>query len=144
MKKKLILCALLLWAGKLLHDAGAPVTPAVEAGPGQATIAAGTAVLVRIWHGFGVYGSYVAAPAVDGMVEQHASTLRELDPAIRRAPAARRKRTLGVINRIEQLDSMAVERMYRGHPVAALKYSMQAGGLVDAVRDNLLEEALLK
>jgi hypothetical protein len=139
MKTKLILVVLLVLVAKFLYDAGAPRAGEGGGEPALASLSLGG----RMLHGVGMVGSQLAAPTVHGMVLDHTAQLSALDPVLRKMPPVRRQRANGVMQRVEELDSMAVARLGVGRPVAALKYAIQAGGLVDAVRERVQAHALV-
>lgn len=139
MKMKLMLLVLLVLVGKFLYDAGAP--RAAESGGARSL--ASLSLGGRLLRGAGMVGSQLAAPTVHGMVLDHTERLSALDPVLRKSPPVRRQRAQGVMQRVEELDSMAVARLEAGRPVAALKFAIQAGGLVDAVRDRVQEHVFV-
>lgn len=140
MKTKLMLVVLVVLVGKFLYDAGAPRAEERGEAPAMASLSLGG----RLLRGVGMVGSQLAAPTVHSMVLDHTAQLSALDPVLRKTPPVRRQRAHGVMQRVEELDSMAVAQLAVGQPVAALKYAIQAGGLVDAVRERVQEQALVR
>lgn len=143
MKSSVLLLILLLVTGRLLYEAGAPPVPEGDAAVAL-NLAGGIGVAGRLRHGVGVYGARLAEPAVHRLVEGHATDRLDLERVSRVAPRPRRDRAQGALRRIQQLDSLALARLESGNPVAAVKFAIQAGGLAEAVRDDLVEETRLR
>lgn len=142
MRTRVLLLIAMIAGARMLYDAGSP--PPHEEAEVRFNLAGGTGITSRVRHGVGVYGAILAEPAVNELLRAHARDLAELEAASRNAPPARRTRTAGALHRVQELDSLALARIEDGSPVIALQYALQAGGLIEAVRDVLIEERLIR
>lgn len=142
MRTRVLLLIAMLAAARLLYQAGGP--PPGEETTVSFTLAGGTGVASRVRHGVGVYGAMLAEPAVNELLRGHARERATLDVASRAAPVARQAKTEAVLRRVSELDSLAVASIEQGRPIVAVKYALQAGGLIEAARDALVEERLIR
>lgn len=96
----------------------------------------------RVTHAIGNTGAKIVAPGVAGMVRRTDEMLEGLKPAVLRAPAQRRLRADKAAARIGKLHKEAGEHLEQGRPIAAFKAAMEARSLIDAVRQQVIEESI--
>ena len=142
MRTRVLVLIAMLATARMLYQAGEPPTD----GPTEAgyNLAGGTGVADRLQHGVGVYGAILARPAVHELQRGHARERAALEAANRIAPEVRRARTEAVLHRVTELDSLALDYLGQGRPIAGVKFALQAGGLIEAARDALVEERLIQ
>jgi hypothetical protein len=128
-----------------LHDssgiAGHPAAAAgVEiAGTTTAAISGGAG---HVRNAVGHTAARIIGPGVAGMTGSHAEAVSALDPALRRASGPRRARATDIRTRIAAADSLALASISEGRPFDAMRHAMRGRGLVDAMRQQLAEEAI--
>lgn len=89
-------------------------------------------------------GAFVVAPIVRSMTTDTERLVRDLKPAIERAPARDARRALKLKDMIALLDSAAHASLDEGRPIDALKQAGEGRGLVASVRHVLAEETAFR
>ncbi|CAN5658271.1 hypothetical protein BH23GEM9_BH23GEM9_23700 [soil metagenome] len=119
---------------------GVALAHRVTAAPASALpVASGFA---RAHQVFGNIGVRLIGPGVEGMIVRTETILDELKPSIQKAPVGRRLRAETVAKQIRALDKLANEHIEEGRPLAGFRAAMQARGLIDAVRHQVIEESI--
>jgi hypothetical protein len=85
-------------------------------------------------------GAYVVAPIVRSITTDTERLIRELKPAMERAPARDVRRARKLKDMIARLDSAAHVSLDEGRPIDALRQAGDGRGLVASVRQVLAEE----
>ena len=142
MRTRVLVLIAMLAAARMLYQAGEP--PVSETSDVSFNLAGGTGVTGRLRHGVGVYGAVLARPAVGELLRGNARDREALEEASRAAPELRQARTQAVLRRAAELDSLALAGLEQGRPIAGVKFALQAGGLIEAASDALVEERLIR
>jgi hypothetical protein len=94
----------------------------------------------RIGEAIGRAGAFIAAPLVRSITTDTERLLRELEPAMERAPLRDSRQARKLASLIAQLDSAALQGIKDGRPIEALKLAAEGRSLVPDVRQVLAEE----
>ena len=79
----------------------------------------------------------VVGGSIRKSVEETEASLLELKPAIKKAKGNDGVRARTTAQKIMYADSMALDNLYMGRPIKAMKQSMEAKSLLNVVRTNL-------
>jgi hypothetical protein len=96
--------------------------------------------MAQVRAALGRAGAFAVAPIVRSMTTDTERLIRELKPAMERAPAREARRARKLKDMIAQLDSAAHVSLDEGRPIDALQQAGEARGLVASVRQVLAEE----
>lgn len=118
-----------------------PVPDAV-ADVGASGMAVATGTVERARYGVGRVGGFFVTPTVLGMAEKNERSVRDLEPAIGRAPEIRQARIRDIHGRMTEADSLAAVSLQEGRPINAVRYAMKGRSLLDAIRHQVVEETI--
>jgi hypothetical protein len=138
MSLKLLVFLIAVGAGVFAVARAQPPVPA-EA------IAAGDSAAVHVGMGeklrysVGSVGTAIIGNSVRRSVAETEQTLRDLRKSIKSAKGADGTRAREVAIKVREMDSLAVENLRQGRPLKAMKQSMEAKSLLNAVRRKLTQ-----
>jgi hypothetical protein len=89
-------------------------------------------------------GAMLMGPGILGMTRRTEQVLDGLQPAVKKAPMQQRQRADRAAKQIRKLDAEAKEHLEAGRPMAAFQSAMRARGLIDAVRQQVIEESAIR
>lgn len=136
MSIKAFILALTLGAGIYAVSQAEPPLPSGTT-PGDTVALAHVSFLDRLQYSVGSVGSAIVGSSVRKSVLDTEQSLADLRKAIRTAKGSEGVRARDVAKKIMYMDSVAVENLHQGHPIKAMKQSMEAKSLLNAVRRNL-------
>jgi hypothetical protein len=112
--------------------------------PAQTTVVSGDSVVVakvtfgdRLMYSIGSVGSAVVGSSVRKSVMDTEQSLADLKKAIKTAKGGDGVRARDLARKIMYMDSVAIESLHQGHPIKAMKQSVEAKSLLNSVRHNL-------
>jgi hypothetical protein len=113
--------------------------PAAATAEGDAA-QAGVGFGARFRYKVGSVGSALVSGSVRRSVLETEQTLAGMSKAIKEAKGPDGIRAREIARKIKYVDSVAVENLYQGRPVQAVRQSMEAKSLLNAVRRNLRQQ----
>lgn len=138
--KSLILLGVLGAGCYAVSKAQPPASPAEIAAAeaaGDTVVAAKVSFGDRFQYSVGSVGSAIVGGSVRKSVLETEQSLAELSKAIKNAKGSDGVRARDLVKKIEHMDSVAVENLHYGRPIKAMKQSMEAKSLLNAVRTRL-------
>jgi hypothetical protein len=108
-----------------------------SATPGDTVSLAHVTFMDRLQYSVGSVGSAIIGSSVRSSVLDTEQSLADLRKAIKMAKGSDGVRARDLAKKIMYMDSVAVENLHQGHPIKAMKQSMEAKSLLNAVRRNL-------
>jgi hypothetical protein len=136
MSIKVFILAMALGSGVYAVSKAEPPLPAGTM-PSDSTALASVSFMDRLQYSVGSVGSAIVGSSVRKSVEDTEQSLADLRKAIKMAKGSDGVRARDVAKKIMYMDSAAVENLHQGHPIKAMKQSMEAKSLLNAVRRNL-------
>lgn len=134
--KTLLLLALLGTGFVVVARAEPPLSPAALAAGDTAS--AQVSMLERLRYTVGSVGSAIIGSSVRKSALENQENLAELRAALHAAKGNEGVRTRSMARKINYMDSLAVQNLYYGRPIRAMKQSMEAKSLLNDVRRNLM------
>ncbi|HET9439626.1 MAG TPA: hypothetical protein VFO52_05625 [Longimicrobiales bacterium] len=134
--KTLLLLALLGTGFVVVARAEPPLSPAALAAGDTAS--AQVSMLERLRYTVGSVGSAIIGSSVRKSALENQENLAELRAALHAAKGNEGMRTRSMARKINYMDSLAVQNLYYGRPIRAMKQSMEAKSLLNDVRRNLM------
>lgn len=134
--KTLIFLALVGAAGYALTRARPPVPPTATAADSVAISQAG--IGARFQYGIGALGAKMVGGSVRGSVEETEAALLALRPGIKKARGGDAARAVLYAKKIVVMDSTALEDLYYGRPVSAVRNAMEGKSLLNAVHEQIV------
>jgi hypothetical protein len=114
-----------------------PPAPAVTASAGDSVVIAKVGFGERLQYSVGSVGTAVVGGSVQRSVLENKRTLSDMARDIRAAKGGDGVRAREIARKINYMDSLAIDNLYQGRPIQAMKQSMEAKSLLNAVRRNL-------
>jgi hypothetical protein len=133
--KFLVFVALVGGSGYLLTRNAPPIPPGTTATDSAALAQAG--IGARFHYGMGHFGTKLVGGTVRNMVEETEQALKDMQPAIKKSRGSDGTRARKNAAKIMGMDSVAIYSLEYGHPVEAVRQSMEAKSLLNSVRMNL-------
>ena len=124
-------------AGAGLYAVSRAQPPVQAATAGKSTAVDSVSFYDKLKYSIGSVGCAVVGGTVRRSVEENERTLAELKNKIRTATGWDGDRARDVAKRIVYMDSVALENLHQGRPIKAVKLSMEAKSLLNAVRRNI-------
>ena len=110
---------------------------AAAAAAGDTVVLANVSFGDRFQYSVGSVGSAIVGSSVRKSVLETEQSLNDLRKAIKSAKGSDGVRARDLAKKIEHMDSAAVENLHYGRPIKAMKQSMEAKSLLNAVRTRL-------
>jgi len=136
MSIKVLILIVILGAGVFAVSRAEPPRPA-SAAAGDSTAYAQVTFGERFQYSVGSVGSAIVGTSVRRSVLETEQSLKDLRKAIKLAKGGDGIRANDIAKKISYMDSLAVDNLHQGHPIKAMKQSMEAKNLLNAVRHNL-------
>ena len=114
-----------------------PPVPTATATAGDSIAHAGVSFGARLHYTVGSVGSAIVGGSVQKSVLENKQTLSDLSKAMKAARGADGIRAREIARKINYMDSLAIDNLYQGRPIKAMKQSVEAKSLLNAVRRNL-------
>lgn len=108
-----------------------------DAASGDSVAAANVSFADRFMYTIGSMGSAVVGSSVRKSVMETEQSLGDLKKALKTAKGGDGVRARDIAKKIMYMDSAAVESLHQGHPIRAMKQSMEAKSLLNGVRRYL-------
>lgn len=115
-----------------------PPTPLNETAADS--LGAPVSMSARLQYSVGSVGSALVAGTVRRNVMQTEITLAGMGKAIKESKGSDGMRAREIARKIKHVDSLAVEHLYYGRPIKAVRHTMEAKSLLNAVKRNLKEQ----
>jgi hypothetical protein len=113
-----------------------PVAAAATTSAGDSITMASVSFGARLQYSVGSVGSAIVGGSVQRSVLDNKQTLADLSKAVRAAKGSDGVRVREIVRKINYMDSLAIDNLYQGRPIKAMKQSMEAKSLLNAVRRN--------
>lgn len=114
-----------------------PPVPTATASAGDSVALASVSFGARLQYSVGSVGSAIVGGSVQTSVLENKQTLRDLGKSMKMAKGSDGIRAREIAQKINYMDSLAIDNLYQGRPIKAMKQSMEAKSLLNAVRRNL-------
>ena len=114
-----------------------PVPTATTTSAGDTLAYASVSFGARLRYSVGSVGSAIVGSSVRQSVMENQQTLADLAKAIKAAKGGDGARAREIVRKINYMDSLAIENLYHGRPIRAVRQSIEAKSLINAVRRNL-------
>jgi hypothetical protein len=120
--------------------------PAPVAAGDEATITAGVSnsFAGRMKHRIGEVGTRIAGDQIRASIRRTDRELASLKPAVKRSNPNVQRRAVKTTAKIIELDSLALASLDASHPVLAIKQAMSARSYVDLIRQDVIEETVVR
>lgn len=135
--KTLLLLALLGTGFAVVYRAEPPLSPDALAA-GDTASARHVSMLERLRYSVGSVGSAIIGSSIRKSALENRENLAEMRAALHAAKGSEGIRTRSMARKINYMDSLAVQNLYYGRPIKAMKQSMEAKSLLNDVRRNLM------
>ena len=119
----------------------APVAAGDEA---IATAGVSNSFAGRMKHRFGEMGARIAGDQIRASVQKTDRELASLKPAVKRSNQSVQRRAIKTTAKVIELDSLALASLDASHPVLAIKQAMSARSYVDLIRQDVIEETVVR
>jgi hypothetical protein len=113
-----------------------PAAYAVGVG-GDSTQVTDVSLKARFTYSIGSVGSAIVGTSVRRSVDETDQSLADMKNAIAAAKGGDGVRARELARKITYMDSVAIENLQQGRPIKAMRQSMEAKSLLNAVRRNL-------
>ena len=114
-----------------------PPVPAATASAGDSVVTAGATFGARLQYSVGSVGTAIVGGSVQKSVLDNKQALQDMGKAIKSAKGSDGVRARDIVRKINYMDSLAIDNLYQGRPIQAMKMSMESKSLLNAVRRNL-------
>jgi hypothetical protein len=135
--KTLLLLALVGVGFVVVARAEPPLTPE-QIAAGEIAAVRDVSMYERFRYTVGSVGSAIIASTVRRSVLENQETLQELRASLHAAKGPDGIRVRSMARKINYLDSLSVQNLYQGHPIKAMRQSMESKSLLNSVRKNLV------
>ena len=139
MSLKMIVFLLALGAGVYAVARAQPPVPAGAVAAGDSAAVVHVGMQEKLRYTVGSVGTAIVGGSVRRSVLETEQSLRDMRKTIKTARGADGARAREVAIKVRQMDSTAVENLRQGRPIKAMKQSMEAKSLLQAVRRNLTQ-----
>ena len=138
MSLKLFVFLLAVGGGVYAVSRAQPPVPAEAIAAGD-TVAVNAGMREKLRYSVGAVGTKIVGGSIQRSVLETEQTLRDMRNTIKMAKGSDGSRARSVAIKVRQMDSAAVENLRQGRPIKAMKQSMEAKSLLNAVRRNLTQ-----
>jgi hypothetical protein len=114
-----------------------PPAPTATASAGDSVVVAQVGFGARLQYSVGSVGSAIVGGSVQKSVLDNKQVIHDLGKAIKTAKGSDGVRAREIVRKINYMDSLAIDNLYQGRPIKAMKQSMESKSLLNAVRRNL-------
>jgi hypothetical protein len=133
--KSIVVLAALAFAGWHLTRTNPPVHAGASAADSAAVAKAGFGA--RFEYGIGMLGGKVMGGVVRGNVSANEQTLKDLKVALKNSKGPDGDRARKFSLKVIEMDKKAMDDLQYGHPIRAMRGSMEAKSVLNAVREQL-------
>ena len=138
MSLKLLVFLMAVGAGVFAVARAQPPLPAEAIAAGD-SVAVHVDMREKLRYSVGSVGTAIIGGSVRRSVAETEQTLRDLRKTIKTAKGADGTRAREVAIKVREMDSLAVENLRQGRPLKAMRQSMEAKSLLNAVRRKLTQ-----
>ena len=137
MSVKLLILVAALGAGVYAVSQAQPPVESSGGAAADSTAVQNVSFKARLNYSIGSVGSAIVGTSVRRNVEETQQSLHDMRKAINATGGSDGARARELARKITYMDSVAVENLHMGRPIKALKQTMEAKNLLNAVRVNL-------
>jgi hypothetical protein len=137
MSVKLLILVAVLGAGVYAVSQAQPPVESSNGAAADSTAVQNVSFKARLNYSIGSVGSAIVGTSVRRNVEETQQTLQYMRKSINAASGNDGARARDLARKITYMDSVAIEDLHMGRPIKALRQTMEAKNLLNAVRVNL-------
>jgi hypothetical protein len=137
MSAKMLIIAAVLGAGIYAVSRVQPPVATASGAVVDSAAVQNVSFKARLKYSVGAIGSAIVGTSVRRNVEETEQSLHDMHKAIKATGGMDGARARELANKITYMDSVAVEDLHMGRPIKALKTTMEAKNLLNAVRVHL-------
>lgn len=137
MSAKMLLFVAALGGGVYYVSRAQPPVPAEALAAGGDSTAVNASMREKLRYSVGSLGTAIVGGSVRRSVAETEQTLSDMKKSIRNAKGGDGARARMVAIKVHQMDSAAYENLRMGRPLKAMRQSMEAKSLLQAIRRSL-------
>jgi hypothetical protein len=124
-------------AAYAVGQADPPASTTATTANGDSIAMASVGFGAKLQYSVGSVGSAMVGGSVQKSVLDNKQAIADLSKALKSAKGSEGMRARAIVKKINYMDSLAIDNLYQGHPIKAMKNSMESKSLLNAVRRNL-------
>jgi hypothetical protein len=124
-------------AAYAVGQADPPVPSATTVAARDSVAVAGVTFGAKLRYSVGSVGTAIVGGSVQRSVLDNKESLHDMSKALKSAKGSDGVRAREIARKINYMDSLAIDNLYQGRPIKAMKQSMESKSLLNAVRRNL-------